>query len=262
MQKEDISMKKRVFVITAVGGNGTAIRILEHALSRAEYASQGKQLGHDMEHFGAEQAGFLIPEINHFEMAGGEFCGNAARAAAILLSKILRKPRVSFTMSGYNGTVSATVKKTGENTYFVECVFPGLSADRRDIVLSSGQRTTVVDLGGIVHIVIEAPFPSGKDAYRAVHRTIARELNLENRSAVGVVWIEKIDGGVKMHPVVWVKEVDTFFYEQSCGSGTIAVGKVTGVRSIIQPTGKIIEVEITPEATILRSDMVVVYSAD
>jgi len=255
-------MKKKVFVITAAGGNGTAIRILEHALSRAEYASQGKQLLQDMERFGAEQAGFLIPENNHFEMAGGEFCGNAARSAAILLSEIQRKPRVSFTMSGYNGIVSATVKKTGKNTYFVECVFPGLLADRRDITLSNGQHATVVDLGGIVHVVIEAPFPSEKNAYQAAHRAITRELNFENRSAVGVIWIERVKDSVKIHPVVWVKDVDTFFYEQSCGSGTIAVSKVTGAHSIIQPTGKKIEAEITPEAIILRSEMEVVYIGD
>ena len=260
--KGGMSMKSSIFVITAAGGNGTAIRVLDHALSRAEYARQGKQLGQDMERFGAEQTGFLIPENNHFEMAGGEFCGNAARSAAILLSEIQRKPRVSFTMSGYTGTVNATVKKTGDKTYFVECVFPGLSAVRRDIVLSSGQRATVVDLGGIVHVVIEAPFPSEADAYQVMHRTITRELNLEKRSAVGVVWIERVEDSVKMHPVVWVKDVDTFFYEQSCGSGTIAVSKVTGIHSIIQPTGKKIEAEITDKATILRSDMEVIHSAD
>ena len=66
MQKENISMKGRIFVITAAGGNGTAIRVLDHTLSRTDYASQGKQLGLDMEHFGAEQAGFLIPKSNHF----------------------------------------------------------------------------------------------------------------------------------------------------------------------------------------------------
>ena len=262
MQKENISMKGRIFVITAAGGNGTAIRVLDHTLSRTDYASQGKQLGLDMEHFDAEQAGFLIPKSNHFEMAGGEFCGNAARSAAILLSEIQRKPRVSFTMSGYTGTVSATVKKTGDKTYFVECVFPDLSAVRHDIVLSNGQRTTVVDLGGIVHVVIEAPFPSRPNVYQNLHRTITRELNLEKRSAVGVVWIEHIKNSVKMHPVVWVKDVDTFFYEQSCGSGTIAVSKVTGISSVIQPTEKEIQVEIKPEAIVLKSNMEVVHIED
>lgn len=255
-------MKNGIFVIIAAGGNGTAIRVLDRALSREEYASQGKQLGRDMEKFGAEQTGFLIPHINHFEMAGGEFCGNAARSAAILFSEIQQKPQVSFTMSGYSGTVTATVNKIDDKVYLVECVFPGLLIHQQEIVLSSGQKGTIVDLGGIVHFVSEAPFPSEREDYQAAHRVIVRELNLEDRSAVGVVWIERIEDEVKMHPVVWVKDVDTFFYEESCGSGTIAVGKVTGVSSIVQPSGKKIEVEIADNKIILKSDMEVIYNGD
>jgi diaminopimelate epimerase len=257
-----MKMKNSIYVITAAGGNGTAIRILEHALSRADYASQGKQLGLDMERFGAEQTGFLIPSDDHLEMAGGEFCGNASRSAAILLSEIHQKPRVSFTVSGYNGTVSSVVEKTGDKKYFVESVFPGFSAEQRNIVLSNGQKAAIVDLGGIVHVVIEAPFPSKEDDYKAEHQAITKELNFEQRSCVGVVWIQRSKNAVKMHPVVWVKDVDTFFYEQSCGSGTIAVSKVTGIHSIIQPTGQKIEAEITPEKIVLRSDMEVIHSAD
>ena len=76
---------------------------------------------------------------------------------------------------------------------------------------------------------------------------------------MGVIWIERFSKEVRMHPVVWVKDVDTFFYEQSCGSGTIAVSKVTGIPSVVQPTGKKIEAEITSEAIILKSEMEVIY---
>lgn len=251
-------MRHQTFVITAAGGNGTAINVLPHALSREDYAGQGKQLGKAMEQYGAEQAGFLIPSKSHFEMAGGEFCGNAARSAAILLSEIEHKPQVSFTMSGYDGRVSATVEKTGEKTYSVECTFPGLPTDLREATLSDGQVVSVVDLGGIVHVVVEAPFPSEPTIYQAQHRSIMQELGLSERSAVGVVWIERIGSGIAMHPVVWVRDVDTFFYERSCGSGTIAVGKVTGVRSILQPTNQHIEASISRDAVTLRSAMEVV----
>lgn len=251
-------MQHKTFVITAAGGNGTAINVLPHPLSRGDYADQGKQLGKTMEQYGAEQAGFLVPSESHFEMAGGEFCGNAARSAAILLSEIERKPQVSFTMSGYDGRVSATVEKTGERTYSVECTFAGLPNDLRETALSDGQRVSVVDLGGIVHVVVDAPFLSKPAIYQAKHRSIMKELGLSDRSAVGVVWIERIGTGIAMHPVVWVRDVDTFFYEQSCGSGTIAVGKVTGVHSIVQPTNQRIEANISRDAVTLRSAMEVV----
>ena len=260
--KEGMLMKNSLFVITAAGGNGTAIRVLDKAFSRAEYAKQGAQLGQEMERFGAEQTGFLIPNENHFEMAGGEFCGNAARSAAILLSEIQRKSHLSFTVSGYGGTVTAMVEKTGDKKYFVECVFSDLSVSQKDTTLSSGQEAVIVDLGGIVHVVLEEPFPVQKEIYQKTHRDITREFNLEDRSAVGVLWIEHGKDGVKMYPVVWVKDVDTFFYEQSCGSGTIAVAKVTGISSIIQPSGEKIEAKITDEETTLKSDMEVIYNED
>lgn len=255
-------MKNKFVVITAAGGNGTAIRILDAPMSRAEYAEEGGKLGKKMEEFGAEQAGFLIPSVHHFEMGGGEFCGNAARSAAILFSEISGSPSISFTMSGYSGVVSGKVKKIGDNKYFVECEFPGLPTDLREISLTGGQTAKVVDLGGIVHVVIDAPFPSEPSAYQAAHREIMNELHLTERSAVGVIWIEHAGEEVKMHPVVWVRDVNTFFYEQSCGSGSIAVGKVTGISSVVQPTGERIEPEITPDAVILRSEMEVVREED
>jgi diaminopimelate epimerase len=252
-------MKGKIFVITAAGGNGTAIKILEKPLTRKEYAKRGNELLKKTEPFGAEQAGFLIPKINHFEMAGGEFCGNAARSAALLLSEIKKKPNVSFTMSGYKGTITGTVRKINEKKYEVECVFPGFTMKKKKVKLSNGQEAMLVDLGGIVHIVMKAKFPQERKIYQALHKKITKELNLENKSAVGVVWIEKTENSVKMHPVVWVKEVNTFFYETSCGSGAIAVGEVTGICSIIQPTGKEIIVNFKRDSIILKSEMEVVY---
>jgi len=253
---------KRKFVIAAAGGNGTAIEVLERPLSRAEYATRGAELGIAMEKFGAEQAGFLIPSESHFEMGGGEFCGNAARSAAILLSEALQSSHPSFTMSGYGGTVKSIVEQTSETNYYVSCFFPGLKTDMESIALSSGRRVAVVDLGGIVHVVLEAPFPVSAAAYQAEHKAIVTELDLASRSAVGVVWIERVAEGVSMRPVVWVKDVNTFFYEHSCGSGTIAVSKVTGAEAVIQPTGQMIEASITPAGVMLKSAMEVVHHED
>lgn len=253
-------MTNDIYLITAAGGNGTAVKVIDAPLTRDEYAAQGKKLGTDMEPFGAEQAGFLIPAENHFEMGGGEFCGNASRSAALLLSDIQGKDRVSFTVSGYDGTVEATVRKNDSTHYFVECIFPGMQVNQRPVQLADGRDASVVDLGGIVHVILEESFPNDKTTYESMHRTITRELGFENRPAVGVVWIERGAGKVTMHPVVWVKDVDTFFYEQSCGSGTIAVAKVTDTPSITQPTGEKIEAFLKPEAIVLKSNMEITHN--
>ena len=66
-------------VIAAANGNGTAIEVITSPLTRTEYVSRGRILGENTERLGAEQAGFLVSSQSHFEMAGGEFCGNASR---------------------------------------------------------------------------------------------------------------------------------------------------------------------------------------
>ena len=245
-------------LITAAGGNGTAVQTLQEALSRSEYETIGKDLGDRFEEYGAEQAGFLVLGDRHFEMAGGEFCGNASRAAAVLFSEALHSDDVSFTVSGFDGTVDAHVQRTDDSHYQVRCVFPGMPTDVREVTLADGTPASIVDLGGIVHVVIEAPFPVDPEVYEKEHHLITEAFNLGERDAVGVVWFERTGDAIEMHPVVWVKAINTFFYETSCGSGTIAVGRVTNVSSIIQPSGQPISAEITEDAVILESKMEVV----
>ncbi len=251
-------MKTKQKLVTAGGGNGTAIEIINQALARGDYESRGKILESDFEGLGAEQAGFLVLDENHFEMAGGEFCGNATRSAAVLLHQEYEKDDLSFTVSGFAGTVHASVKPLTESTFFVEAAFPGMSVDVKTATLVDGTFASIVDLGGIVHVVIEGVFPEDKNEYTAKHRQIVDQFNLSTRDAVGVVWFQKELDAVTIHPVVWVRAVDTFYYESSCGSGTIAVGRVTNTPSIVQPTGKIISAEITEDRVILSSEMEVV----
>lgn len=245
-------------LVTAAGGNGTAIEIIDEPLSRDDYESHGKLLCDSFEPIGAEQAGFLVLGENHFEMAGGEFCGNATRSAAVLLYQQHSKETLSFTVSGFDGTVKATVDKLTDTTFFVKATFPGMKVDTTEVTLEDGTPASIVDLGGIVHVVIEGEFPADVDAYSAQHRKIVTRFNLGDRDAVGVVWYQKTGSTINLHPVVWVRAIDSFFYESSCGSGTIAVGKVTGAVSIVQPSGKSLSADITEDQVVLASEMEVV----
>lgn len=244
-------------LITAAGGNGTVIEILDHALLRRDYESRGKILERDFVARGVEQAGFLIPSERHFEMAGGEFCGNATRAAAVLLSQVQDENNVSFSVSGFNGVVSASVERRSNTTFFVKASFPGMKIGIKTVPLENGTVVSIVDLGGIVHVIVEGAFPAD---YIPQHRQIVKYLGLRNRDAVGVVWYQKATSDtITIHPVVWVRAVDTCYYESSCGSGTIAVGKVTGSQLITQPTGKTISVEFFEDRVVLASEMEIVY---
>lgn len=249
-------------LVTAAGGNGTVIRVLGEPMDRADYVREGKAMGQAWEKRGAEQAGFLVfvdkYVPSHFEMAGGEFCGNASRAAALLLAETSEDYDPTFTVSGFKGTVHASVQHIKNLRFMVRCTFPGMSTDVQAVTLDNGTPAFIVDLGGIVHVVIEEAFPSDRDAYEQAHRSIMEQFGLGEREAVGVIWFENRDGAVYMHPVVWVNAVDTFFYEESCGSGTIAVGKVTGQSAIVQPTGQTITAVIAGQSVSLESEMEII----
>lgn len=246
------------FLVTAAGGNGTAIQVRDTSLTRSDYETSGRALSLKYEDKGAEQAGFLILDDLHFEMAGGEFCGNATRAAALLLSLQADLQKLEFTTSGFDDIVYGTVNPRSKSRYFVSCTFNGMQTTMTKIVLSDGRDAIIVDLGGIVHVLLEEAFPSGSEHYTVIHRSINRECNLGSYDAVGVIWYEQTGADVIMHPVVWVRAIDTFYYETSCGSGAIAVSAVTGLQSIVQPTGKPISVRITTDAIVLEGEMEIV----
>lgn len=242
------------YIITAAGGNPTAIRVLDRARSSSWYAEQGVTLMRETASLSVEQAGFLIPDQRRFEMSGGEFCGNAARSAALLLSRFSGDEVGAFQMSGYEGDVRFFVHWESETVATVTCNFDRLPIDvRREQTMN--KEIQIVDLGGIVHVVIEGAFPSD---YEAQHRTLTRCFGLSEREAVGVCWVERTSDRVTLHPVVWVKAIDSFFYETSCGSGSIAATVVTGMNKITQPSGEAIEVKREGTTVSLQSRMEVI----
>lgn len=245
-------------IITAAGGNATAIDVLTAPLPRTLYAARGQALVASHAAQQVEQAGFLLdlPDGAHFEMAGGEFCGNAARAAALLLAP--QGGAVSFSMSGFAGMVQGEVMPKA-TSFWVRCHFPDLQAAVQSVHLEDGSPAAIVDLGGIVHVVLDAPFPAAPAMFRARHQTLCAHFALTTRPAVGVIWCEHLAAGsIAIHPVVWVHAVNSFFYESSCGSGSMAVAAVSGATEIRQPSGQMIEVGLDTDGVTLASEMAVV----
>lgn len=69
-------------------------------------------------------------------------------------------------------------------------------------------------------------------------------------AAVGVMFIEYTKDIVKIYPVVWVKDIDTLFFETSCGTGSASVAILNSIlkckslfTDILQPSGNVIRVE-------------------
>ncbi|MBI2984607.1 MAG: hypothetical protein HYY50_03210 [Candidatus Kerfeldbacteria bacterium] len=230
--------EQQLQVVLAAGGNPTGVICYPDDRHRGRYGEEAKR------HMAAdptiEQFGFL-EGTTHLQMSGGEFCGNAARVAALLISEQTGRNEGTFTISGYDGTVRYVV-----NGNLVRGEFPRYRYQRRPVKFQQIE-ATLVDLGGIVHVVLPptVPFRNDKAYYQHLHGQAVQALALQDRAAVGMIWVEFRDPAVAIHPVVWVREIDSFFYESSCGSGTLAtiIALDRPSLKIYQPSGQAISAE-------------------
>lgn len=246
-----VAMKKTALVCKIAGGNETVLQVIKGGVKGADGRVGNALLG---AYPIAEQAGLLYVDAKRLEMAGGEFCGNASAAAAVLLANGSAKPTVSYSVSGFNGSVVAEVTSLDRNKYRVRTSFNGMDYKVEDLEYK-GARLCMVDMKGIAHILIEGAFPSSN--YESIQRKLIDELDLPDREAVGVIWYERQGERIQINPVVWVKAVDTLYYESACGSGAIATALCTGGRKIFQPTGECISVGIEEDKVITECEVAI-----
>ena len=53
-------------------------------------------------------------------------------------------------------------------------------------------------------------------------KKIMKNIDTEQK-AIGVILLEEFKEFFKIYPIVWVKTIDTLYYETACGSGSLAV---------------------------------------
>jgi len=247
-----IVMKKTATVFKIASGNETAIQIIKGERAQADEQA-GKALLHAYPT--TEQAGLLYIDCNRLEMAGGEFCGNASAAAAVLLTNKSTEPTVRYSVSGFEGSVVAKIVSVDSDKYRVRTSFNTMNYKIEKIEYE-GRQLSIVDMKGITHILIKSTFPATN--YEATLRKLVDRLNLQACEAVGVIWYKQQSEKVKINPVVWVKKVDTLYYESACGSGAIAASLVTGSRKIFQPTGECISVYVDGDKVTTECDVTII----
>lgn len=171
--------------------------------------------------FSAEQVGFAVsPRMGgqgRLEMAGGEFCGNAARAFGFYLARQggggVRE--LSVEISGCRHPVA--VRADGSGGY-AEAQMP-LPVTVSDSALGEIVCTRV-DFEGITHLVA-AGCPPGRELVQAAAALFARESAV---CAWGVLFLDPIRRF--MTPAVTVRAIGTPVWESSCGSGSVASAAV------------------------------------
>ena len=179
-----------------------------------------------------EQVGFLRPEngeeLPELRMAGGEFCGNASMSAAALLASQNGKTAMRLRVSGAAEPVSLCLRTEGENAYLAEIVMPpALGISETAFAFGSLRGTLpLVRMEGISHLVIERDSaffvlsenrPEGEKAVQAFCKALGVD-------GLGLMFLDGNDTQYRMTPLVYVPGSGTCFWENSCASGSAAVG--------------------------------------
>lgn len=196
-----------------------------------------------------EQVGFINDDPNSpkLMMAGGEFCGNATRSTAWQILK--GKPgEIQINVSGVTGKLKAGVNEA-EEAYSQMPIFQDPAK-----VSKINNDSYIVRMEGITHFVTPSPenlFELSEDGRKTQAREQMRNLGIDQDPAAGIIYVTSKDNSLLITPVVYVRDIDTLFYETACGSGTTAVGMVLAKTSggsinteIWQPSGLPIKIRV------------------
>ena len=210
---------KRSIHLTVMDPAGNVTIFVWDRFHRTEYAAVAKQLL-AREDLRGEQVAFILDITGQsgmpptMEMCGLEFCGNASRSFALL----------SAQARGLHGEQSVTVSVSGAEAPLEVLVDPDTNATRIRMPLPlrilddviDDQPVRIVDFGGILHILT-----SGVAATAATYQKF-RDHALKKYAppAVGVMFWDS--QAAALTPVVYVRDVDSTYWEGSCASGSTA----------------------------------------
>ncbi len=246
-QVKEVSMMYP-FSIVRPGGNDTCL--IETTVNLSD---QDRKLFNDRimgSYPNVEQVGFisLSSPVQRLTMAGSEFCGNATRSTAYQALNG-RPGEILISVSGISTLLKAGV--TGTREAFAQMpIIQDPSRIKRD------GNNFIVPLEGIVQYIdfdqkkLEGRTP---DEIKRMAKAQMEKKGLLNNPAVGIMYARETEKGWTIIPIVWVKSIDTLFYETACGSGTVALAQALAFRnkqsitdlSVIQPTGSAIKASVT-----------------
>ena len=206
----------------------------------------------------AEQVGFLSFKLDgdaYLRMAGGEFCGNATMSAAVYycMRNEISNGTVDVKVYGLDHLINVQVEKKNADEWEGIVEMPKVK-DIKEVTFPDGDTCPVVFMDGIAHIIMikdgdksEMIFDKNED------EDILRErCDYLNVPALGVM--KYFPKNSKLFSFVYVRGIDTMYFENSCASGTAALGYYLDSKSdkpinlsIEQTCGNYLEVYTTNE---------------
>ncbi len=176
--------------------------------------------------FAAEQVGFLAEEAPRaadifVSMMGGEFCGNAVRAASALRCFKAREDgeiaEYDVCCSGLSHNVRTSVRRISRTVFDVTAEMPKpLSIETVRVREEIFCRIALPGIVHFCHVTGKMPNVSEKET---LTRAVLEKFPTEEGGATGILFYD----GYTLDPFVYVKETDTLVNESSCGSGTAAI---------------------------------------
>ena len=208
-----------------------------------------------------EQVGFVsLPEEDGapvaLRMAGGEFCGNAAMSAAAL--DLLRRGdgarrTVKLRVSGVSRTVEVRLERDGDGAFSASVRMPGILSVSERVFPFGALRDpiTVVRMEGIAHAIVTpaSGFYSLLRDRRSAEEAARRLCAALGAEALGLMFLEGEAPLLRLTPLVCVPGSGTMVWENSCASGSAAVGTALGerrgarVKLMLEEPGGVLEVE-------------------
>lgn len=242
------------FINVRPGGNDTCLirGIISDPLTRKRINDNVMRQFREIEQVGFVNLDRTKPELM---MAGGEFCGNATRSVAYLALDG-KAGEVQIKVSGVENELRAGVTPEGE-AFAQMPIYQDANRVSQD---PDSPENTIVYMEGITQYVnwdstsIEGKKP---DEIKKQAMDLIREKGLDSSPAAGVMYVKKTPRGLEIVPVVYVRDIDTLFYETACGSGTTAVGLTLAKQAgssikdvaIYQPSGQPIRVSVDYDGT-------------
>ena len=189
----------------------------------------------------AEQVGFI--KDNHLQMMGGEFCGNASRSFASLLAfrdkDFSEQKNYSITCSGESSVLDVDVREDGAKNKFLAKIKMPKFRSLEEIKIDN-YKLGLVKFSGIDHFIFDVA-ENKEDNFEKVIDSVKNYLSDKDFSAFGIMFFDREN--LSMKPYVYVKEVESGIFENSCASGTTALGyylkkyKNLDRAKIVQPNG-------------------------
>lgn len=209
-------MKKNIRVQVADASGNITIFVLDY-FDRSQYQEVATQLL-EMEDLGGEQVAFVTGE-NSMEMCGLEFCGNASRSFALMLAKerqIDGTAKIQIQVSGCNEALGVDVDPANNYTR-IKMPLPISVNHLENTGIDFLNGSCLVDLDGIMHVIVTDVIPS-EDNF-----ILAKDYINDKYAppAMGVMFFDSEKNFLT--PVVYVRDVDTTYFEGSCGTGSTAV---------------------------------------